>query len=115
METHLEEPATRPQSPPRPESLPRSGRRAGVDHPSVSDVSIVLRLLVLLSLWWGLVSIVGVFVTAERPRIARLLGELPWWADVLALVGAGLGISTPIVLVLTIQRLNRRAMRRRAP
>ena len=88
--------------------------RRGSTVASAFDLSIVLGLLVLLSLWWGLVSLLGVFMTTELAQVAKLARGLPWWADLIVLLGAAVAASTPLVLIVAIQRLNRRETTRSA-
>jgi hypothetical protein len=49
--------------------------RRGSTVASAFDLSIVLGLLVLLGLWWGLVSLLGVFMTTELARLRSWRGN----------------------------------------
>jgi hypothetical protein len=83
--------------------MPRNG--------SWLDVLMVLGLLVVLTVSWGLVSVLGVFVTVPLAYIAKLRAGLQWWGYLLVTVALGLGACAPLAVSLTIQRLHRQRSR----
>src|ERR671919_229894 len=99
---HGERPWREPCSPFR-EAMPRNG--------SWLDVLMVLGLLVVLTVSWGLVSVLGVFVTVPLAYIAKLRAGLKWWGYLLVTVALGLGACAPLAVSLTIQRLHRQRSR----
>jgi hypothetical protein len=77
------------------------------------DLAMVLGLLVLVTLWWALVSLLGLLALAPWAYTVKLTAGLPWWGRVLGLVGLALGACAPIAVVYTIQRLSGRGDPRR--